>query len=127
MARTHHQLPEQWRDELRRVARETASADGNVCPPTVSDRIADAVLDRLLSLAEVEEHVRDRPLMDPMPPRPRPSHYATERRLAICTPAEPCASYSLDSSVDPHGHLWYPVVGSNPASKPPNAQPSHVR
>lgn len=116
MTRKDQQLPADWIDAAYLAARHAAQLDGSACSPETADRIADAVLAALLAEAEIIEQVRDRPLIEPLPPNPRPSHFTTERRLALCTRPEPCSSYSIGAGVDIHGHLWFPVPGARPAT-----------
>jgi len=114
MRRKSHEIPHELRQVLRHAARQSA---GDACPDETADRIADVVIAALLAAAHVEEQVRDRPLVDPIPPHATMDLFQTERRLAICTPPEPCSGYSLSNEVDKYGHLWFPVVHSYPSAE----------
>jgi hypothetical protein len=119
VARRSGQLPDEWIDAMRVAARTAAEEHGGACQPATADRIAEAVIAALLSQADVIEQVRDRPLVDPVPPHATMDMFATGRRLAICTRPEPCASSGRDGTADRYGNLWFPVFYSNaPADSP---------
>ncbi|MFD6563084.1 hypothetical protein [Micromonospora profundi] len=76
-------------------------------------RVLDAVVKALFAATEVKQQIRDLPPLDSLSPGVTTAGIRTERRLAIFTPPEPCASYGSPITKE----AWLNVGYAEPSTR----------